>query len=587
LKLAEDLNDLRKQIKKAGSFVFDTETSSFDRMKAKLVGISLAVNEKQAWYLPVRHETNAARKTEVLQFLKEIFEDASLTKIAHNLKYDIEILNREGIQVAGVLDDTMIEAHLLHADRRSFSLDNLARDFLGQEKGDLKKLLGESEDFSTIPLSDAVGYAAQDAHLTFELHQKFHTPLKEQPQVRWLYREVEIPLAQVLSKMESRGVLVDGKQLEKLSVELHKKITKLQTKIYEIAKCEFNIASPKQLQDILFNKLGLTPGKKTKTGFSTDESVLQDLAEEHELPKLILEVRGLSKLTSTYVDVLPTLISDVDGRLHTHYHQTGTATGRLSSSDPNLQNIPVRTEEGMRIREAFRAAKGFQLLSADYSQVELRLFAHMSEDANMIAAFQRGRDIHSETAKIIFGSDEKEFRSRAKAINFGIIYGISAFGLAKQLGISRSESAQFIDAYFEKFPKIKTFMESLLEIAKKNAYTETLFGRRRPIPDIHSKNAVLRQFAERIATNAPVQGTAADIMKAAMVRIEKRLEGMKSRMLLQVHDELVFEVADSEIEKVSKLVTEEMMDLSQTPIKKLDVPLIVDSAIGPSWASIN
>lgn len=586
LKLCENLEDLRTQIKKAKSFVFDVETNSFDRMKAKLIGISFAINDKEAWYVPVRHETKSSREKEVIAFLQEIFADTKLIKIAHNLKYDYEILMREGIDVVGPFRDTMIEAHLLHADRRSFSLDNLSRDFLGKEKGDLKKLLDGSEDFSTIPLDQAVKYAAQDAHLTFELHQKFSEGLKEQEQARWLYEEVEIPLAQVLSKMESRGILVDADHLGALSKELHKKITKLQTKIYEIAGGEFNIASPKQLQEILFTKLGLTPGKKTKTGFSTDESVLQELADEHEMPKLILEVRGLSKLTSTYIDVLPTLISEVDGRLHTHYHQTGTATGRLSSSDPNLQNIPIRTEEGMRIREAFKAAKGYQLLSADYSQVELRLFAHMSGDENMIAAFKKGRDIHSETAKVIFGSDDKEFRSRAKAINFGIIYGISAFGLAKQLGISRTEASQFIDAYFEKFPRIKTHMEDLTKFAKKNAYTETLFGRRRPLPDIQSKNPTLRGFAERISINAPVQGTAADIMKAAMVRIERRLEGMKSRMLLQVHDELVFEVTDSESEKVLKIVTEEMMDLSETPIKKLEVPLVVDSGFGPNWAKV-
>jgi DNA polymerase-1 len=593
LKLIQSIDELKKliqQIKTKGSFAFDTETNDFDRQKAKIVGFSFACDLTEAWYLPLRHSCSPEQnivipEKEALSLLKEIFLDPKITKIAHNLKYDIQMLWKDGLDVVGPVFDTMIEAHLLHADRRSFSLENLSREFLGKEKGDLKALLQESEDFSTIPLETACLYAAQDAHLAFELHQTFSQELEKRPEIKWLFEEVEMPLVEVLAKMEARGILLDVVGLQKLSKELHEKISALQKKICELAGEEFNLQSPKQLQTILFTKLGLTATKKTKTGFSTDESVLQELADVHELPRLLLEHRGLIKLTSTYVDVLPTLVSP-DNRLHTHYHQTGTATGRLSSSDPNLQNIPVRTEEGRKIRAAFIPEDGFKLFSADYSQVELRLFAHMSEDEHLIKAFHNNRDIHSETAKIIFGSDDKEFRARSKAINFGIIYGISAFGLAKQLSISRSEAAQFIEAYFKEFPRLKIFMDELISRARKTQCTETLFGRRRPLPDIQSKNPTLRQMAERIAINAPVQGTAADIMKSAMVRIERRLKGMKSRLLLQVHDELLFEADPAEQASFEKLVIEEMMNLSSTPLKQLSVPLVVDCGFGNTWSEL-
>lgn len=581
-----ELEKLIKDIKKAGSFTFDTETSDFDRQKARIVGLSFAYNAEQAFYLPLRHIDFKMDEEKALKILKEIFEDESISKIAHHLKYDLQMLWKEDMDVLGPTFDTMIEGHLLHSDRRSFSLENLSREFLQQEKGDLDHLLSGKTNFAEVPTEQATQYAAQDAHLTFQLHQLFFSELKTHSEIKWLFEEVEMPLVRVLAQMESKGIGLDVESLAKLSRSLHAKIKKIVEKVYTLAGEEFNLASPKQLQTILFTKLGLTPTKKTKTGFSTDESVLQDLAEEHELPKLLLEHRSLAKLTSTYVDVLPTLVDEKEHRLHTHYHQTGTATGRLSSSDPNLQNIPIRTEEGLKIREAFIPAKGFQLFSADYSQVELRLFAHMSEDENLIQAFQNNRDIHSETAKIIFGSDDKEFRARAKAINFGIIYGISAFGLAKQLSISRTESAQFIEAYFTKFPRLKIFMDELIERARKSGFTQTLFGRRRLLPDIHSKNPTLRQFAERIAINAPVQGTAADIMKSAMNRISANLKNKKSALLLQVHDELVFESYPDESKFLEKMVVDEMMDLSQTPIKKLDVPLIVDFGFGPNWAQI-
>jgi DNA polymerase-1 len=481
----------------------------------------------------------------------------------------------------------MLLGYLLHSDRRSFSLDNLSQEFLGERKGDLGSLLKDSEDFSTVSLEEAKDYAARDAHLTYLLHEKFLPEIEKNEKLSWLYHNVEAPLAEVLGSMESLGIKVSRDQLASLSQELHKKLSAVEGEIYSLAGEQFNINSPKQLQTILFEKLKLSATKKTKTGYSTDESVLQDLAADHPLPEKLLQFRSLNKLLSTYVDVLPELVGS-DGRIHTQYHQTGTATGRLSSSEPNLQNIPARTEEGMRIREAFIPEKGYLLMSADYSQVELRLFAHCSGDEAMIEAFCRGRDIHAETAKIIFGSDEKEFRSRAKAINFGIIYGISAFGLSQQLKISRSEAASFIESYFTQFPRLKAYMDDSVKRARDMGYTETLFGRKRPLPDIHSKNPSLRQFAERIAVNAPVQGTAADIMKAAMVRIFQRLrdEGLKSRMLLQVHDELVVEVLESECDQVQKMIVSEMEDLSKTPINSLSVPLVVDSGFGQNWAKI-
>lgn len=584
----KDLEALESKIKKKAWVSFDCETSSFQRENAKLIGVSFSFDSDSAYYVPVRHGKTDLSEKEVWGFLARCFEDEKIQKCAHNAKYDLQILTAEGIHLQGLTDDTMIEGHLLYSDRRSVSLDNLSKDFLGESKGDLKALLNGSEDFSTIPLEAAVEYAAKDALLTTRLHDSFEGFLKKDSELHWLYENIEMPLVSVLAEMESTGILVDKKRLKALSKEMHKKLKTLETKVYSLAGHEFNINSPKQLQVVLFEELGLEPIKKTKTGYSTNESVLQELQHEHKLPKLILENRKLSKLTSTYVDVLPDLAWESDGRIHTSYHQTGTTTGRLSSSEPNLQNIPTRSEEGKKIREAFIPAQGYQLLSADYSQVELRLMAHFSEDEKMIAAFSEGRDIHSETAKLIFGSDDKEFRSRAKAINFGIIYGISAFGLSQQLGISRAEAKQFIDSYFEQFPKVKSFMERAVEDVKKNQFSKTLFGRKRPLPDIRSKNVMLRQNAERMAINAPLQGTAADIMKWAMVQVHKAFKekAFQSRLLLQVHDELVIELWPEEESEVREVLDRAMTDLSETPVRALKVPLVVDTSVGESWAAL-
>jgi len=587
LKLAQtqsDLDYLEAEVKKANICVLDFETNSFDRQSSRAVGFSLAWNEAEAWYVPVDHPPS---KISGRKLLENLLADRRIRWIAHHWKFDSEVLHREGLPIPESADDTMLEAYILNSDRRSYSLDALSEALLQERKGDLKSLLGKSTNFAEVSLEDAARYAAQDAHLTLLLHRKLREDLSQQKSLEWVYEQLEMPLVPVLANMERLGIKVDPKTLETMSKDLHEKLTNVETKIYAMAGAEFNINSPKQLQTILFEQLKLKATKKTKTGYSTDESVLQELALEHPLPAHLLEFRGLSKLLSTYVDVLPTLVKS-DGRIHTQYHQSATATGRLSSSEPNLQNIPVRTEEGLKIRSAFVPEPGFELMSADYSQVELRLFAHMSGDESMIKAFRSGRDIHAETAKIIFGSADKEFRSRAKAINFGIIYGISAFGLSQQLKISRTEAAQFIASYFEKFAQFKGFMESLVETAKKNLMTESLFGRRRPLPDIVSKNPMLRSFAERVSINAPVQGTAADIMKSAMVRIYQELKrrGLKSRILLQVHDELVLEVWSQEKDEVQKLVVFEMEDLSKTPIKKLSVPLIADSGFGKSWAEI-
>jgi len=586
LQTTEDCKELKAELDQARILAFDCETSSFDRNQARVIGVSFCTRPDRAWYIPWNHGEVKLTANEMKSLIVETLARPDLVKLAHNAKYDVEVLGVEGIKVVNLQFDTMIEGHLLNADRRSVSLENLARDFLTEEKGDLKVLLGKSENFADIPLEQAKDYAAQDAALTFKLHQLFEPKLDVEKSIKWVFENLEMPLVSVLASMEMTGVKLDVDFLKSLSVELHKKLEKLIKDIYKSVGREFNIASPKQLQEILFTELKLPSTKKTKTGYSTDESVLQDLAGKHEIPRLILDYRKLAKLTSTYVDVLPDMVSARDGRLHTHYHQTGTATGRLSSSDPNLQNIPARSEEGMKIREAFIPEKGFVFLSADYSQVELRLMAHLSGDEKMIDAFAHHRDIHAETAKIIFGSSDKEFRSRAKAINFGVIYGISAFGLSQQLGILPKEAKQFIDSYFEQFPKVKDYMDASIELAKKKKFSETLFGRKRPLPDIDSKNPTLRQMAERVAINAPLQGTAADIMKYAMVKVHEELlaQKIKSRILLQVHDELVIEVLHSELEQVKSLVEKAMTDLSKTPGENLKVPLVVDISSGDNWA---
>jgi DNA polymerase-1 len=591
LHLAKSLTDLERiagEVKKVGVLAFDVETNSFDRFSSQAVGVSVAWNGKEAWYLPWRHSGSELDPKHVHAFLSQILKEPHLRKVAHNLKFDVEILRREGILFEPPLDDTMILGYLLYADRRSFSLENLGHEFLGEEKGDLKALLNGGMDFSKISLDKAYLYAAQDAHLAFGLYEKFFEKLQSDVELRWLYENIEIPLIEVIAAMEGAGIYLNTKYLQGLSKQFHQEMDEIQKDIFRSAGGEFNINSPKQLQEILFGRLKLLPTKKTKTGFSTDESVLEDLSDKHELPKLLLRYRKLSKLTSTYVDVLPALISKKDHRIHTHYHQTGTSTGRLSSSEPNLQNIPIRTEEGARIRAAFEAPEGYLLLSADYSQVELRLFAHMAGDENLIRAFLAERDIHAETAKIIFGSGESEYRERAKAINYGIIYGISAFGLSKQLGISRVEAAEFMEAYFRSFPGLKTHMQELVERTRAVGYSVTLFGRRRPLPDINSKNPTLRQMAERMAINAPVQGTAADIMKFAMVRIFRRLkgDGAKARLLLQVHDELVLEVPVEEVEDVRAAVKSEMENLARTPLHDIRIPLVVDTTVGRTWGSM-
>lgn len=585
---SQELKELKLRIETKKRVSFDVESNSFNRDEARLVGASFCLDENESFYVPFRHSGQKVEESEVFSFLKAILQSEEIKKSAHNAKYDLQILSHEGIELRGLEDDTMILAYILHAARRSFSLDNLSKDFLGVGKDDLKELMGGSEDFSELELSKAVHYAAKDSWLCFKLLEIFKEQLKEFSQMEWLYRKLEIPCLQILARMETRGVLLNSSYLETLSSEMHERLSQIEKEIYRAAGSEFNIASPKQLSKILFEDLGLTPVKKTKTGYSTNEAVLLELEDEHEVPRLIVEFRKLSKLTSTYIDPLPAMISKVDGRLHTHYHQTGTVTGRLSSSDPNLQNIPTRSEEGRKIREAFIPGEGFVYFSADYSQIELRLMAHLSGDLKMIEAFKEGRDIHSETAKVIFGSDEKEFRSRAKAINFGVIYGISAFGLSQQLKISRADAKKFIDSYFEQFPRVHDYMEESIERARSNRYTETLFGRRRPLEDIHSKNPMLRQNAERIAINAPLQGTAADLMKWAMIRVDEELKQaqMKSQILLQVHDELILEVPVGEKDSIESLVQEAMLDFRGTPASNLAVPLALDSGFGANWAEL-
>ncbi len=589
LKLVEDaahLQRLKDEMKDGTAVAIDIETNSFNRFKSTIVGLSFAFSEKEAFYLPWRHGQTSPSLIEARDFSQWLLERASVRKICHNLKFEQEVFFREGLKLLGPCDDTMLQAYLLRSDLRSYSLAALSQAFLTQTKGDLEALLKGSENFADIPLGEAADYAAKDAQLTFQLDRLLRDSLKVEGS-EWLYQHIEIPLVSVIGSMERLGIAVDAPYLNKLSSEFHAQMKIVEAEIYRLAGENFNIQSPKQLQLILFDKLKLSAKKKTKTGFSTDESVLQELALEHPLPSEILKFRSLAKLTSTYVDVLPSLVES-DGRIHTHYHQTGTVTGRLSSSNPNLQNIPTRSEEGHKIRQAFVASSGHCLTSADYSQVELRIFAHMSQDEKLIAAFRSGRDIHSETARVIFGSEAREFRERSKAINYGIVYGLSAYGLSQQLRISVKEAADFVEAYFGAFPRLKPFMDSLKEKTRKLGYAETLFHRRRLLPDILSQNVTLRNLAERMSINAPVQGTAADIMKWAMVRLDSRIrqENLKTRILLQVHDELVLEVPESEQNIIGEILQKEMTDLSGSPLQDFSVPLVVDIEKGPHWGAL-
>jgi len=585
-----DLNRWVEKLKQAKLFALDTETDNLDYMAANLVGISFALENGEAAYLPLQLDYLGApktlEKTTALSLLKPVLENPSIQKVGQNFKYDLTIFARNGIDVQGVAFDTMLESYVLNSTGRH-NMDDLAKRYLGHQTISFEEIAGKGKNqltFNQIPLEQAAEYAAEDADVTMKLQQVLWEKLSKEPSLEKLFKEMELPLLGVLSRMERRGVLIDSDALFLQSNEIANRLSELEEQAYVLAGQPFNLASTKQLQEILFDKLGLPVIQKTPKGApSTNEEVLEELAFSHELPKVLVEHRGLSKLKSTYTDKLPQMVNPQTGRVHTSYHQAVTATGRLSSSDPNLQNIPIRNEEGRRIRQAFIAREGFTVVAADYSQIELRIMAHLSQDQGLINAFTQGKDIHRSTAAEIFGValDEvtSEQRRNAKAINFGLIYGMSAFGLSRQLGIGRADAQSYMDLYFKRYPGVQTFMHDIREKAKAQGYVETLFGRRLYLPDINSSNGMRRKAAERVAINAPMQGTAADIIKRAMIQLDQKLQNDPDiAMIMQVHDELVFEVRSEKVAFYSELIKTKMESAAN-----LVVPLIVEVGQGNNW----
>ncbi len=579
------------KLSNAEQFAFDTETTSLDYMKARVVGVSFSVVAGEAAYVPFAHDYLDAPKQlseqDVLGALKPLLEDESKKKIGQNLKYDAHVLANHGIRLMGIAQDSMLESYVLDSTKRH-GMDDLALRLLARNTIHFEDIAGKGVKqltFNQIALEQAGPYAAEDADITLQIHQKLTAELDKEPVLKSVYEDIELPLLNVLINIERNGVLVDVVMLEKQSKQLAERMKVVEQQAFDEAGESFNLASPKQLSMILFEKLAIPSKKKTKTGqYSTAEDVLQELAEDYPLPKLILEHRSLSKLKLTYTDKLPLQVNEKTGRVHTSYNQTVAATGRLSSTDPNLQNIPVRSEEGRRIRQAFCAPKGYKMLAADYSQVELRIMAHLSEDENLLKAFAEGIDVHRATAAEVFGVTldevEAEQRRAAKAINFGLIYGMSAFGLAKQLNIGRYEAQDYINVYFSRYPGVKAYMDKTRELAHDQGYVETVFGRRLYLPEINSRNGQRRQYAERTAINAPMQGTAADIIKRAMIAVDAALVASKldAKVVMQVHDELVVEVLEKDVKAVAELLRTEMEQAAT-----LKVPLVVDIGVGDNW----
>lgn len=591
--IIDNMPDLQKLIDKFSRlphFALDTETTALNYMQAQLVGISLAHQAGEAYYLPLRHQlTQNLPYQESLAALKPLLENPAVGKIGQHIKYDRHILAKEGIELAGNIDDTMLMSYCHNSTATRHNMDDLAHYYLNYQTTSFETLAGKGAKqltFDQIDIERAAHYACEDADITLRLYEHFSRQLAQNDSLAALYQTIEAPLSAVLYRMEARGVKIDSKRLVQQSAEIEIQLKDLESRAYDLAGSEFNLGSPKQLQEILFERLGLPVVEKTPKGQpSTNESTLEILAQEHHaaLPKIILEHRSLAKLKSTYTDKLPELIQAHTGRIHTSYHQAVTSTGRLSSSDPNLQNIPVRSAEGRRIRQAFIAEPGYYLLAADYSQIELRIMAHLSGDEGLIQAFKEGKDIHAATAAEIFGGDpehiDREHRRNAKAINFGLIYGMSAFGLARQLGISRQEAAGYIDTYFARYPKVRDYMDNARSAARQQGYAETLLGRRLYIPDINSKNQQRRNAAERLAINAPMQGSAADIIKLSMLAIDRELgDNPDCRLIMQVHDELVFEVRQEAAPQYSDIIRRHMENAHA-----LSVPLIVDIGIGSNW----
>lgn len=581
-----------KRLEEAPLIAFDTETTSLDYMKAELVGLSFAVSVGEAAYVPVAHDypgaPNQLGRDMVLGLLRPILESEERPKLGHHLKYDAHILANHGIRLGGMRYDSMLESYVLNSTATRHDMDSTAEHYLGIATTRYEDVAGKGAKqltFNQVPLEQAGPYAAEDADITLRLHGKLWGELSRTERLKSLYENIEQPLVPVLLRMEHYGVLLDKEKLKRHSKELSKKLMELEAQAHEEAGQPFNLGSPKQLQEILFERLQLPVTRKTPKGQpSTAEDALQDLAESYALPKLILEHRTLSKLKSTYTDKLPLQIDKKTGRVHTSYHQAVAATGRLSSSDPNLQNIPIRTPEGRRIRQAFVAPPGYCLLAADYSQIELRIMAHLSGDEGLLEAFSRGEDIHQATAAEVFGlavdDVSADQRRSAKAINFGLIYGMSAFGLARQLGIERGAAQEYVNLYFDRYPGVKRYMDDTRKKAREQGYVETVYGRRLYLPDITSRAHQRRQYAERSAINAPMQGTAADIIKRAMIGVDRWIleDRVDARLTMQVHDELVLEVSEAQAEAVAASVTEIMAHAAS-----LKVPLKVDAGIGENW----
>ncbi len=587
-----DLSTWLKKLERAEYFAFDTETTSLNSMRAELVGISFSVKSGEAAYVPLKHDYIGAPeqldKDYVLQELQQLLGNPGKIIIGQNLKYDIEVLRNQGVEIKAQMMDTLLESYVLNSTSSRHDMNTLALKYLGVETIKFEDVAGKGKaqlTFNQIPLEQASEYAAEDADITLQLHEKLWPMIEEVPEYKKVLMDIELPLMPVLADVEYNGVLVDANMLQKQSEVLAKRIGELEQEAYKQAGCEFNLGSPKQLQKILYEDMTIPVIKKTPKGQpSTAEGVLQELAMDYPLPKVILEYRSLSKLKSTYTDKLPLQINPKTGRVHTSYNQAVTATGRLSSTDPNLQNIPVRTEEGRKIRQAFIAAAGHKVVAADYSQVELRIMAHLSQDPGLLEAFKNGWDVHRSTAAEVFGvaldKVTPEQRRSAKAINFGLMYGMSAFGLAQQLGVDRHKAQEYIDVYFERYPNVHNYMERSREFAAKHGYVETVFNRRLYIPEINVTNIQRRRAAERAAINAPLQGSAADVIKIAMINIHEWIQtcGLDIKMIMQVHDELVFEVADKDVE-AAKLKIDEYMQAAGGEA----MHLVVEIGMGENW----
>jgi len=580
------------RLQNAELICLDTETTSLDYMYAEIVGLSFAIEHDEAIYIPVAHDYIGApqqlSRAYVLEKLKPLLENPNLKKVGHNLKYDKEVLANHRINLQGIAYDTMLESYILDSTASRHDMDTLAIRYLNHKAISYEEVAGKGAkqiNFSKVTVEVATEYAAEDADVTLQLHNYFFKKINEDKKLKKVLEEIEMPLLDVLVDVERTGVLIDAGLLKKQSIEIEKRAQELEKETFVLCGQEFNLNSPKQLQEILYDKMNLPIIKKTPTGQpSTAEPILQELADEYELPKIILEYRSLTKLKSTYTDRLPEQINQNTGRVHTSYHQAVAGTGRLSSSDPNLQNIPIRTEMGRRIRQAFVAPKNYQILAADYSQIELRIMAHLSGDRGLIDAFANDLDIHRATAAQVFGAHLNEVtdeqRRKAKAINFGLIYGMSAFGLAKQLGVERASAQAYIDSYFAQYPGVREYMENTRKKAHEMGFVETIFGRRLHLPDINARNLQLQKAAERAAINAPMQGTAADIIKIAMLKVQHwlRESDIDARMIMQVHDELVFEVLKADVEELREHVIQLMNQAAQ-----LAVPLVVDVGVGLNW----